>query len=104
MALEGGKMVVDAELLNDVTEQMGGGGEPFSEIQDRDLGPAAELFATVQEGLTDATEIAGAVGTKTLIASEQGVTAVANQVKAAGKTTAEAIQGTLAKKAEEQDL
>jgi len=103
-------MIVDAALLNDVTEQIGGGAEPFSKIQGRDLGTAAGAIATFEEGLTDATAMAGAVGTRTLEAAEHaatatkaGVSAVADQVSAAGKTTAEVVQGRLPKTAAKQD-
>lgn len=69
LALEKGKMTVDAELLNDVTEQEGGGAEPFSSVHGATMqrtAVATKVVATVKEGVSDATAAVGAIGTRAL--------------------------------------
>lgn len=69
LALEKGKMTVDAELLNDVTEQEGGGAEPLSSVHGATMqrtAVATKVVATVKEGVSDATAAVGAIGTRAL--------------------------------------
>ena len=61
LAKEKGRIIVDAELLNDVTEQVGGGAEPFSMVRGSSLG-GSDAFAaleTVKEGVVDAVSTMG---------------------------------------------
>lgn len=95
LVLERGKLVVDEEVLNDVTEQIGGGAEPFSSISEENQGLAAEALATVTEGVT-------AVGTTTAAAAGQvattakaGVSDAADQISATTKNATVAIQGRI---------
>ena len=64
LALENGKMTVDAELLNDVTEQKGGGAEPFSSVHGATMQRTAA--STVKEGVLEVTAAVGAIGTRAL--------------------------------------
>ena len=89
LVLEQGKMVVDAELLHDVTEQMGGGAEPFSSIRGENRGLVAEALANVTEG---ATEVTTAIQTQTKSAAEAiekttkaGVLAATDRLQRRGK-------------------
>lgn len=80
---ENDKIIVDAELLNDVTEQVGGGAEPFSMVHGTSLrgSDAFTALETVKEGVTDAV---GAIGTRAV--------AAAVQMTEATQVAAEAIQ------------
>ena len=80
MVREKGKIVVDAEPLNDVTEQVGGGAEPFSSTILRGS-EAFTVLEAVKEGLTDAV---GAMGTRAV--------AAAVQMNAATQIAADALQ------------
>ena len=84
LVTENGKMVVDAELLNDVMEQNGGGAEPFSDRRVESRGFATEALATVVEGVAEATTV---VGTQTKAAAGQVAEMTKEGVSAAAEAT-----------------
>ena len=66
LTVQNGQMVVDAELLNDVKEQIGGGGELLRVSEDRNMvADAATMMVDGAKAVVDTTKEAteGAVGT-----------------------------------------
>lgn len=56
LAIEKGLVVVDAELLNDVKEQIGGGAEPIRNLASEDRDLVAEAATTLMDGAKSAFE------------------------------------------------